>query len=366
MSTTPDRLVLRQLSLPVRLVLSLFLLSVGLGYTSALVQLHFQQSSRNGEPLPGKLDVIRTFHGDPGSTVGTLERLITAPEKGVPFNGSGSMASAFTTKTEGWKSLIKKRGEDTVRAERAGEKKALLAWVHAGAKRGPYQSDSFPLPPDWGDQPITEEFRQDDRLKIRSIVESRCVRCHTQTGQSEDGAAQSYPLEHYDEVAKYAQKSSGAMSIEKLAQSTHVHLLGFAMLYTLTGLVFALSSWPRWLRVLLAPLPLLAQVADISCWWLARLEGPAGEYFAQAIMVTGAVVAGSLLLQIVLSLWSLYGATGRAVLLVLFLAGGYGAYVVDMKVVQPHLAAEKEEYEVSRQGQAAPRQTEPGKDKEPE
>ena len=46
--------------------------------------------------------------------------------------------------------------------------------------------------------------------------------------------------------------------------------------------------------MLIAPLPLLAQVADISCWWLARLEGPIGEQFAQAILVTGGIVGLSL------------------------------------------------------------------------
>ena len=61
------------------------------------------------------------------------------------------------------------------------------------------------------------------------------------------------------------------------------------MLWMLTGLIFAFSSYAKWFRCILAPLVLLAQVADVSCWWLARLHG-VGPYFALAIIGTGTVV----------------------------------------------------------------------------
>ena len=73
------------------------------------------------------------------------------------------------------------------------------------------------------------------------------------------------------------------MSLSKLAQTTHVHMLGFSMLYGLTGLLFAFTSYPVFVRVLIAPLPLLAQIIDISFWWLARLDEPYGPGFAAAI-----------------------------------------------------------------------------------
>ena len=46
------RFTLRQLPLPAKLVLSTFLLAVGVGYTSAMVQLHMQHGDRDGKPLP--------------------------------------------------------------------------------------------------------------------------------------------------------------------------------------------------------------------------------------------------------------------------------------------------------------------------
>ena len=36
------------------------------------------------------------------------------------------------------------------------------------------------------------------------------------------------------------------------------------------------AAFPGWLRGILAPLVLVAQMAEIACWWLARLDGPTG------------------------------------------------------------------------------------------
>ena len=128
------------------------------------------------------------------------------------------------------------------------------------------------------------------------------------------------------------------MPLRKLAQSTHVHLLGFSMLYGLTGVIFACSSWPGIFRFLIAPLPLVAQLLDISFWWLARLQDPWGSEFARGIRYTGMVVAGGLGLQIILSLFSLFGWFGRFVLVLLMAAALVGAYYVNDQYIGPYLA----------------------------
>ena len=130
-------------------------------------------------------------------------------------------------------------------------------------------------------------------------------------------------------------------SLRKLAQSTHVHLLGFGMLYGLTGLIFSLTSYPKWLRLVLAPFPLIMQVIDIACWWLARLpDSQYGVQFAHAIPVTGGLVAVGLVIHILFSTFNLFGTKGRLVLVVLFGAGAALACMLLSTVVQPYLAAE--------------------------
>jgi hypothetical protein len=337
--TPPRRFTLRDLSLPARLVLSAFLIAVGIGYGSAMVQLHFQQSSRNGGPLPTKENVIDTFHGKKELT-SRLVNLITAPES-LKFDGNGTMAPAFF-KTDGgeFRDAVKtkKRPEAEVREEREGERAAILAWIKDGVRKEFYMEDAFPLPADLKDKPLTDRFNKGGKARIRAIFKERCVRCHHPTDG--EGSAMNFPLDNYDAIAKYAKVSRGFMSIEKLTQSTHAHLLSFAVLYCLTGLIFAFTSFPAFLRGTLGPLVLVAQVLDISCWWLARIEGPLGEQFALAILYTGGVVGVGLALQIVLSLFDMYGAKGKLVLLLLAAAAAYGGYVVYEKVVVPHLAEE--------------------------
>src|SRR5205823_12394853 len=102
--------------------------------------------------------------------------------------------------------------------------------------------------------------------------------------------------------------------ITKLTQSTHAHLLSFAMLFSLTGLVFAFSNYPVTLRCILGPLVVLAVFADVSLWWLARLCDQWGPYFAQAIIFTGMVAGAGLFGQIVLSLFNMYGPRGKVMI----------------------------------------------------
>jgi hypothetical protein len=344
MTPSPDRLTLRALPFASRLVLAAFLISVGVGYFSALVQLHFQHAPA-GKALPEAEDAAHVYSGKAG--VSALERLLVASE-GKPFNGSGQMRAAFTTKSAGWPSQIRKQAkaekakpsdvEARFRIEREGERLGLLAWIKVGADKKAFDENGFVLPEALAAQPITAKYVEDaggkKRLKIASLIEDRCTRCHS---ENVGGAAGNYPLDTYDDILAYAEpEAGGGMSLDKLAQSTHVHLLGFSMLYGLTGLIFSFTSYPAGVRWLVAPWPLLVQLVDIACWWLARLD-PA---YSQVIVVTGGFVAVGLLLQIVLGLFNLFDRTGKVVVAVLLLAAAGGGYVLKTSVIDPHLTRE--------------------------
>jgi hypothetical protein len=343
----PARFVLRDLPFVPRLVIAVFLMSVGVGYFAALVQLHFQAASP-GKLLPDMDDAARIYNGDPNGK-SQLERLLTQDEH-LPFNGSGSMRSAFTSRSSGWKGQIsrlakgKKVGlpeaEKLLRADRDGERLGLIAWIEAGAPEKAYEDDGFPLSDQLKDHPITEKYKGEDEehrptLLVKSLINDRCARCHA---EGKGGPAGEAPLESYEDVKNYCdvEARGHGMSLTKLAQTTHVHLLGFAMLYGLTGFIFAFTSYPGWMRFLLAPLPLIAQVVDISCWWAGRLD----PSFAHAITVTGGIVAAGLFLHIVLSLFNLFGKKGWVVLVLLFGLAGFGGYLLNQKVITPYLQSE--------------------------
>ena len=225
--------------------------------------------------------------------------------------------------------------------ERDGERLALLTWIDDGAKQEAYDNDSFPLKGDLAKHPLSEKYLNDEggvkTVKIRTIIEDRCVRCH---GEDAGGSASDIPLDSFERVHAYCDVETvgGAMSLMKLAQTTHVHLLGFAMLYTMTGLVFTFTSWPGWLRLVLGPLPLLAQVVDISFWWVSRTDAR----FAPCIQITGAIVAVSLFLQIMLSLFNLFDRKGKVIMALLVALACVGGYTVQRGVIGPYLEKERE------------------------
>ena len=345
----PFSITLHGLPLPVRLVLSLFLLAVGLGYFAALVQLHFRDASR-GEPLPTTDDVVEIFSGvenwsgknPPPKPVSKLERLVMAPLD-LPHNGSGTMAFAFF-------GTSKKPVPEAKRPEREGEQLAVQAWIDAPdeQRKTAYENDEFTLPDALANHPMTMSFIDPNgKIRVNSIIRERCSKCHE--GADAQGKKQLTDYSDFADVlaVPVAGHTSRQMSLDSLVQTTHLHLLSFCMLWTLTGLIFAFSSYWKWVRCILAPVVLLAQVADVSCWWLARLEG-VGPYFALAIIGTGAVVGGGLALQILLSLFDMYRWTGRIVLVLLFggaIAGGVlaeprvAAYLNQEKATQPTAAA---------------------------
>jgi hypothetical protein len=421
-TTTPaPRYTLRQLPLPARLVITVFLLSVGLGYCSAMVQLHFQHASK-GSLMPGAADVVAKFSGmdydawragvrvsepappapaaaeparaappaavapageprqvriksiidtrcahchSPGGKqakypltsydkikeylevtkedpVCQIEQLLTQPETEA-FSGSGTMAHAFTTKSKDWAVAVAAKPEAELRKEREGERLAVIDWIKTPdpARRAAYEKDAFPLPPAGAARPITPTF----------LVGADAGRPGDPAHAT---AAADPPAPNPHLLARGKQ-----LSLDSLTQTTHVHALSFSMLYALTGFAFAFSSYPGWLRGILAPLVLAAQVVDLSCWWLARLPN-VGPYFALAILGTGTVVGIGLLLQIVLTLFDLYGGKGKLVLVLMFLAGTgvgaavYGTYVTDLlSEEQKAVQQQKEREQKARERPAA-------------
>jgi hypothetical protein len=353
------RTTLRDLPLSTRLVLSVFLCSVGLGYFSALVQLHFKHGSLDGNPLPTPKDVVERFAGvvkhDPKALppVSKIESLISGTPD-VAGWGKANMTPAFFEKSgTSYAKECLERGKQIVDGERFGEIKALKAWIQSESsiRKSAYEADAFiySLPTD-GDLITSDFFDQEKKsLQVKTLIETRCVKCHN--------GDQKPDLESYSQLEPLITppspdilpggwvRSPKQISIDGLTQSTHAHLLSFSVLFAFTGLIFTLSSYPGYLRAILGPIVLIAQVADISCWWFARLPDW-GPYFAHAILLTGSIVGIGLGAQIVLSLLNMYGKRGKTVLMLLLFASFVGFGVLYTKVIEPVLTAEKENFKV--------------------
>ena len=78
----------------------------GVGYVSALVQLHFQHASA-GELLPSPEDAVRVFHGETGEKPQSkIEQLLPEDYKETKMNGQGQMTSAFYKRAEDYSDAI--------------------------------------------------------------------------------------------------------------------------------------------------------------------------------------------------------------------------------------------------------------------
>jgi len=373
MATPSHRYTLRDLPLSAKLVVSAFLISVGLGYLWAMAQIHFKHASP-GKAMPTIEDLVARFSGVPwplepkpepdaqkendepivdanGDQVvkikslldkrcvrchkpggekddkrltnyaeikdflrvtranpkGRMHRMIT----GARAEWDKNMVQAFFEQSGEWPADA--AAQKAVEPKREAERLAMLAWLEADAPQAAYEANAFPLPAD---------------KKLKNLSRTWIV------GVSGNDEAVPGP-------DKWAEAKSRQMSVTGLTQSTHAHLLTFALLWAATGFIFAFTSYPGIVRGTLAPLVLVAQVADVACWWLARLEPPAGPYFAIAILGTGAVVGLGLIAQITLSLWNMYGPKGKVVLVLLALTGAGAFAVTYTQVIQPQLEDER-------------------------
>jgi hypothetical protein len=346
MAASVDQWCLRDLPLPTRVVIATFLIAVGAGYAAALVQLHFQRASP-GESLPGPAEVTQTYAGQ-GKPTSQVERLLVSTTGNM--NAQGTMRPAFLEQSRNWEAISAGKSSEELRQlreEREGERLALLSWVRQGAKKENYDSDNFTLGEELSRQEITPAFLIPDaktgqpaaprHVRIRSLIEQRCVDCHHET-TGRHQLARLVPLNSYERLEPHCRIATDKqLALPKLAQTSHVHLLGFAGLYGAIGVVFSFTSYPRTLRLLLGPVPLVLQMVDISCWWLARWNGA----FAWVIYLAGLGAGIFVALQLAGCLWDLFGRWGRAVLVGLALTACVVGGVVKVCVVNPQLEQEK-------------------------
>ncbi|MFO0822876.1 MAG: hypothetical protein U0792_07115 [Gemmataceae bacterium] len=355
MSDADARFTLRDLPFPAKLVITCFLLSVGFGYLSAMVQLHFQDS-KSGEAMPTPADVVLKFTGKkwfteaPPAPTSRFVKLITTPTG--TFGSNGTMMPAFFEKCPIYTKTIRDESQKPkIHAEREGERDSLVLWATApdAERKKAYEADSFTPAADKMPKAITEKMKVGSAVKVKSIIDARCVNCHGK-GEAQEG----FPLETYSQIEKYLSvpetapfKSGGdwvrveePMSLEKLTQSTHAHLLSFSVLFSLTGLVFAFTSYPTVVRCIISPLVLVAIVTDVTFWWLARLSEGYGVYFAMGVIGTGGIAGTGLVAQITLGLWNMYGPRGKVVIALIFGIGIGMLSVVMLKVAKPGLDAQ--------------------------
>ncbi|MBL1352725.1 MAG: hypothetical protein COA61_005240 [Zetaproteobacteria bacterium] len=190
-----------------KLLDSMFLITIGIGYLFALLNLYYTDQGRDGEPGLSVKDVTLAYYGSHNQT--RLGAAINGPmEPNLPN------AAAKTT---------------------------ILDWIQHGATK--------------------EEFE----AKVNPIMQANCVMCHSAA------SGMSIPhFDSYEHVLELTGTDTGA-TIPALVRVSHIHLFGIAFILFLIGRIFLLCELPVLFKRVVVAAPFAFLILDISSWYITKL-----------------------------------------------------------------------------------------------
>lgn len=277
-----DSLRLARLSLPGKVLVTLFLLIVGPGYLFGVGNILFRHQDADLTPGLSVDDLRRTFHG--------MEKVVT-PEATVTVH---SLMLEQVRPGGEMREYLEPGGEPAIRG--------LIRWLENGAKQEEFD---------------TPGLAQEGDPSAKHIIATYCVECHhADGGEMEDVpyAASEDAEPDYDMVAEVAepefethqegpqQLQLAPTSVPELIHITHAHVLTMPVFTFLVGLLFLMTGYGQSVKLILGPLPMLAVLLDIGSWWLARIFEPAIYIIAGSGGLFGTTYALQILL-ILASVW---------------------------------------------------------------
>ncbi len=190
-----------------KLLDTMFLLMMGVGYLFALLHLYYTHEGRDGVPGLSAQDVMIAYYGTHEQT--RLGAAIIGPMS------------------------------DNFPSEQA--KQDVLDWIGRGANE------------------------EDFKVKVGPIFNENCIMCHSAA------SGMSVPsLETFADVKALTAMDTGA-SIPSLVRVSHIHLFGIAFILFFVGRIFLLCEMPvLWKRVAVI-IPFAAVLLDILAWYVTKV-----------------------------------------------------------------------------------------------
>lgn len=185
---------------------TMFLVTIGLGYLFALAHTYFSHEGRDGKAGLSVEDVKIAYYGEHQQT-----RL------GAGLNG-GMDANLETPE----------------------QKQVIVDWIEKGTDKTVFEN------------------------KIAPILNNNCIGCHSV--EADMGLP---PLTSYDDVMKLTHADTGA-SIQSLVRVSHIHLFGIAFILFFVGRIFILCEMPVMIKRITVAIPFLAILIDILSWYITK------------------------------------------------------------------------------------------------
>ncbi len=131
---------------------------------------------------------------------------------------------------------------------------------------------------------------------VKPILDNYCIMCH-----SEESGMGLPPLTSYEAVKKLTAMDTGA-SIQSLVRVSHIHLFGIAFLLFFVGRIFILCEMPVMIKRITVAIPFIAMALDIFSWYITKFL----PEFAYVVVIAGALMGISFMLQILVSVYQMW------------------------------------------------------------
>lgn len=221
-------------SISEKLLDTIFLLTIGLGYLFALGHMYYSHEGRDGQPGLSVEDIKIAYYGEHQQT-----RL------GAALNGSMGGNLEFPE-----------------------QKEIIFTWIKNGTD--------------------VDEFN----ANVAPIMSENCVACH-----SEDSGMGLPSLINYEEVMKLTHSDTGA-SIQSLVRVSHIHLFGIAFILFFVGRIFILCEMPPMIKRVMVVVPFLAILLDILSWYATKIIPGFSYVVIASGGLMGLSLAGQILISI--------------------------------------------------------------------
>lgn len=277
-----DSIRLSTLTLPAKLMITMFLFLVGAGYLFGTANIYLKHQDADLEPGLSPDDIRRQFHG--------MEKTIT-PDATVTVR---SEMLAQVSPEGDMREFLEAGGEPATRS--------LITWLEQGAKEEDFAKAGLSEPKD---------------LSAQQVIANHCIECHNADG----GDMEDVPFASSDEslpefslvIAKAKPEFEtnqtepqtvklSPVSINRLVHVTHPHILAIPTFTLIVGALFLMTGVPYAVKLVVGPLPMLFVITDIGSWWLARYVEP----LIYLIAASGAVYGIAFALQILCILGSMW------------------------------------------------------------
>lgn len=204
-----QRFTLDNLTTPVKVLFTGYLLAIGLGLLMAGAQIMLTHGMADGKPGLSVDDIIYSYHG----------------------NHDGPDASKLESKLYG---SMKDNAPPEVRM-------ALIKWVHEGALASEWEGS------------------------IKPQVEQYCSPCHANM----PGLANIGEKAVMDTMTK----RDDGQSLTTLTRVSHIHLFGISFIFFFVGWIFTYSTgFPPVIKSLLIFTPFGFLIVDVLSWWLTKMN----------------------------------------------------------------------------------------------